>query len=150
MIFGCYSVTDLMLRNTANQLLRIFVVTATKVIWWFESLKRYKLFRKECRVWNYSRHFKLRYLTYCYEFNLSEFSLVLRLELDSLLCWKKHPPFFLPERSISLPHLDIRFTKFHFIMNLLSLSRSPTYLLFILKILIQNRHEMNEIAVCVV
>jgi hypothetical protein len=31
MFFGYYSVTDLMLRNTTNQLLRIFVVTAVKV-----------------------------------------------------------------------------------------------------------------------
>ena len=36
MLFGYYSGTDLMLRNTTNQLLRIFVFTAMKVSLWVE------------------------------------------------------------------------------------------------------------------
>ena len=37
----------------------------------------------------------------------------------------------------------------NFIINLPSLSRSITYLLLILTILVQNRYEMNDAAVCV-
>jgi len=61
----------------------------------------------------------------------------------------KHPPFYLPELSVSLPHIRIQLTNIHFIINLPSLSRSLTYLLLLLTILKQNQHEMNETAVCV-
>ena len=58
--------------------------------------------------------------------------------------------YYLPELLLSFPYYSIQFSKFHFIMNLPSLSRSPTYFLLMLTVLKQNRHEMNNTAMCFV
>ena len=49
--------------------------------------------------------------------------------------------FYLPAPPLSLPNLRIQFTNTHLIITLPYLSRSLTWLLLILKILIQNLHE---------
>ena len=54
----------------------------------------------------------------------------------------------LPELLLSFPHYGIQFSKFHFIMNLPSLSRSLTYFLLMTTVLKQNRHELNNTAMC--
>ena len=57
--------------------------------------------------------------------------------------------FYLPEPLSFLPNLRIQFTNIRLIIKLISLSRSPTYLLLIRKMLIQNRHDLMDTAVCV-
>ena len=51
--------------------------------------------------------------------------------------------FYLPHMLLSFPHHGIQFSKSHLIINLPSLSVSPTYLLLITTLLKQNRHELN-------
>jgi len=51
---------------------------------------------------------------------------------------------YLPHLLLSFPHHGIQFSKFHLIVNLPSLSRSPTYLLLITTVLKQIRHELND------
>ena len=57
--------------------------------------------------------------------------------------------YYLPELIQSFSHHDIQFSKVYLIINLPSLSRSPSYLLLITTVLQQNWHEMKETAVCV-
>jgi len=54
---------------------------------------------------------------------------------------------YFPELLLSFARHDIRFSKFHLVINLLSLSRSLTYLLLITTELKQNRHELKDISV---
>ena len=57
---------------------------------------------------------------------------------------------YLPKLFLSLPYHSIQFSKFHLIINIPSLSRSPTYLLLITTVLKQSRHELNDTVACVV
>jgi hypothetical protein len=56
---------------------------------------------------------------------------------------------YLPELFLSFPHHSEQVTKFHLIFNFPFLSSFPTCLLIILTVLKQNRHELNDTAVCV-
>jgi len=69
-----------------NQLRRIFVVIAITFNLRFEGLTRFELFRIDyCALIN---HLTSRYVTFhiTTQFNLPEVSLVLKLELNTLLC----------------------------------------------------------------
>ena len=56
---------------------------------------------------------------------------------------------YLSDLSVSLLHFCVQFNNIHFIISLPSLSRSLKFLPLILTILIQNRHQMNDTAVCI-
>jgi len=51
---------------------------------------------------------------------------------------------YLPKLVQSFPHHDIQFSKFHLIIKIPSLSRSPTYLLLFATLLKQIPHELNN------
>jgi hypothetical protein len=87
----------------------------------------------------------LRYVTYCCAFNVAEFSLVFNARIKFIIMLTNTQHFF-SELPLSL---RVHFTKLYLIINLPSLSSSPKYLFLILKILIQNQHETNKIAVSV-
>jgi hypothetical protein len=140
MVFGYYSGTDFMLRKITNQLWRNFVVTVMKVSLWFEWLTSTSL--AERTVAPEVSHVTSRYVLLHIEFGRDIPGY--KSWLHSLL-WYKHK-CYLPEPPISLPHLRIQFTNFHLITYPPSLSMSSTWLLFILLILIQNRHYVNDTA----
>ena len=76
-VLGCYSSIDRTLRNSTKQLRRNFVVTAVT-----DEIKAVHE-RLLCVKFVTLRYVSLSCVTYCYEFSSAEFSLVLRLELDS-------------------------------------------------------------------